>query len=202
MNRLWRSSTRLNHSLRQPLAGFERPQFAIDQPSPFYAETNEVKGMRVVARPHVHGKYCTVGVLVPTGSRQSHRHPPGLLHLIERFAYGPTKVTFDSRSSLQQFLDTNGGHCDALADRESVLYALSIPRDALDQGVSLLMECAFQPVITPETVREGLENVLTDLTYMKVIRGVKLEGGILMVKNFNKIMTPLVNSTSKCARRK
>lgn len=29
------------------------------------------------------------------------------------------------------------------------------------------MECAFQPVVNHDTVREGLENVFTDLTYMK-----------------------------------
>ena len=55
-----------------------------------------------------------------SGSRQSHRHPPGLSHLIERFAYGPTKITFNSRDQLQEFLDLNGGHCDALSDRERV----------------------------------------------------------------------------------
>ena len=44
----------------------------------------------------------------------------------------------------------------------------SVPRDHLDSGISLLMESAFTPVINEHTVQEGLDNVLTDLTYMKL----------------------------------
>ena len=56
---------------------------------------------------------------------RDNRHPAGLLHLIERFAYGPTKVTFNSRDQLQEFLDINGGHCDALSDRKRVASVIS-----------------------------------------------------------------------------
>ena len=43
----------------------------------------------------------------------------------------------------------------------------SISRDELDSGMRLLMECAFRPVITPETVADGLNNIENDLMYLK-----------------------------------
>ena len=49
-----------------------------------------------------------------------------------------------------------------------MLISKSVPRDHLDSGISLLMESAFTPVINEHTVQEGLDNVLTDLTYMKL----------------------------------
>ena len=33
--------------------------------------------------------------------------------------------------------------------------------------MKLLMECAFRPVITPETVADGLNNIENDLMYLK-----------------------------------
>ena len=44
---------------------------------------------------------------------------------------------------------------------------LSISRDELDSGMRLLMECAFRPVITTETVADGLNNIENDLMYLK-----------------------------------
>jgi len=166
------TSIRANHSLRTPRPEYSQLNFSSDQPNPFYTETTILKSesidnLRLVARPAVHGKYCTVGILVGTGSRQAELAPGGLSHLVEKIAFGPTHDSFTSREQLQQFLDRKGGRCDALSDRESTLYALSISRDELDSGIRLLMECAFRPVITPETVADGLNNIENDLMYLK-----------------------------------
>jgi len=181
-------SARANHSLRTPRPEYSQVlyrsprkwhvififklKFSSDQPNPFYTETTvfksgSINNLRLVARPALHGKFCTVGILVGTGSRQGEMAPGGISHLVEKIAFGPTHDSFTSREQLQQFLDRKGGRCDALSDRESTLYALSISRDELDSGIRLLMECAFRPVITPETVADGLNNIENDLMYLK-----------------------------------
>ena len=104
-------------------------KFSSNQPNPFYTETTvfksgSINNLRLVARPALHGKFCTVGILVGTGSRQGEMAPGGISHLVEKIAFGPTHDSFTSREELQQFLDRKGGRCDALSDRESTLYAL------------------------------------------------------------------------------
>ena len=138
-------SVRANHSLRTPRPEYSQViqnqlayilifyllqlKFSSDQPNPFYTETTVLKSgsinnLRLVARPALHGKFCTVGILVGTGSRQGEMAPGGISHLVEKIAFGPTHDSFTSREQLQQFLDRKGGRCDALSDRESTLYAL------------------------------------------------------------------------------
>jgi predicted Zn-dependent peptidase len=82
-------------------------------------------------------------------------------------AFGVTSKSFSTKTEVRQFLDSNGGICDAQTDQETTIFALSIKRDAIEEAVMLLTETAFQPHITEESVREALQNVENDLRYLK-----------------------------------
>ena len=51
--------------------------------------------------------------------------------------------------------------------KKTLNFLFSISRDELDSGMRLLMECAFRPVITPETVADGLNNIENYSMYLK-----------------------------------
>ena len=82
-------------------------------------------------------------------------------------AFGGTADSFPSRGELGSFLDHCGGICDAQSDQESTIYALSIDREELENGIKILIETAFRPVIDNETINEGLNNVENEIKYLQ-----------------------------------
>ena len=57
--------------------------------------------------------------------------------------------------------------CDAQTDQETTIFALSIRRNAINEGVKLLLETAFRPVFDEKTVAEAVQNVDNDIRYLK-----------------------------------
>ena len=74
-------------------------------------------------------------------------------------AFGETTESFGSREEVRAFLDLHGGICDAQTDQETTIFALSIRRNAINEGVKLLLETAFRPVIDEKNVAEAIQNV-------------------------------------------
>ena len=101
-------SIRLNHALRTPSIDLDKLRFVTKQPDPFVVENfsliiphSDKKRVRLIARPTLHGIYCTIGLIIPTGSRNTPDLPSGICHLDEKLAYGPTTHTFSSRAELE-----------------------------------------------------------------------------------------------------
>ena len=82
-------------------------------------------------------------------------------------AFGETTESFGSREEVRAFLDLHGGICDAQTDQETTIFALSIRRNAINEGVKLLLETAFRPVIDEKNVAEAIQNVDNDIRYLK-----------------------------------
>lgn len=95
--------------------------------------------------------------------------PLGICHLDEKLAFGPTD-SFKTRTELGTFLDRCGGICDAQTDQESTIYALSIDRSELENGVLLLVESAFRPQISTDNVSEAFVNVENEVKYLQYER--------------------------------
>jgi len=93
--------------------------------------------------------------------------PSGIAHLDEKMAFGETTESFGSREEVRAFLDLHGGICDAQTDQETTIFALSIRRNAINEGVKLLLETAFRPVIDEKNVAEAIQNVDNDIRYLK-----------------------------------
>lgn len=184
-----RPAVRCNHALRNPVEEFRNCQFVTNQPNPFHTEKRVVSGgdgmtdITVITRPAIHGDHCTIGIMIPSGSRNGINMPSGnslypsdychacthlgITHLDEKLAFGITTDSFSSRAQVRQFLDGNGGICDSQTDQETTIFALSIRRDAIDEAVMLLTETAFRPNITVESVAEAIQNVENDIRYLK-----------------------------------
>ena len=127
----------------------------------------EASDVNLYSRSALHGNYCTIAIILRAGARNTVDIPNGVAHLDEKMAFGATLDSFASRTQVREFLEMNGGICDCQTDQEATIFALSIKREALKEGVQLLMETVFRPVVNLETLSEALQNVDNDLKYLK-----------------------------------
>lgn len=165
-------STDSNAALRTTHPAFSNLSFTVDKPSPYSSETkilnsDGINNLKMVARPTRHGPYCTLGLMVETGSSDCHQFTSGLAHINEKLAFGRTADSFDSEKDVTDFLNERHGICECMTDRECTIYALSISKDDLEDGLKLLLETAFRPIINEETLTQALNKIQTELQYMK-----------------------------------
>ena len=103
----------------------------IVKPSPYFSETkilnsDGIDNLKMVARPTRHGPYCTLGLMVETGSSDCHQFTSGLAHINEKLAFGRTADSFASEKDVTDFLNERHGICEAMTDRECTIYALRL----------------------------------------------------------------------------
>ncbi len=146
-------------------AGFPTPVF-----SQVTNDDNETKvttlknGLRVASQ-NKFGQFCTVGVVIDSGSRFEAKHFPGTSHFLEKMAYNST-VEFESKDSIMQVLEKYGGICDCQGSRDTMIYAASIHSKGLPSAVHLLSEAVLRPHLRADEVdfaRQMIEFELEDL---------------------------------------
>jgi len=170
--------TRYSHALRKPMDGFSELSFVKSGGNdPFLIESKiigeadfekspfDAKGVKLIARPAVHGEYASIALLLSTGARHSGNHMPGICHIDEKLAFGATEDSFLSRAEMSNYLDQSGAICDCQADQELTIYALSLTRSHLENGVKMLVESAFRPKLTDDVLTEAVANVKNDILY-------------------------------------
>ena len=110
LGRVVHNSRRANTALRTPIEAFRNPEFVNTQisstlylqqnlipfvffhvellkPDPFRTEKlvieapGSTSGIKLITRSALHGDYCTIGVIIPTGSRHAINMPSGKFFL-------------------------------------------------------------------------------------------------------------------------
>uniref|UniRef100_A0A670YIY7 Mitochondrial-processing peptidase subunit alpha n=1 Tax=Pseudonaja textilis TaxID=8673 RepID=A0A670YIY7_PSETE len=138
--------------LTAPLPGLPKPAFAgLDGPEGFETEVSALEGGLRVASQKRFGQFCTLGVLINSGSRYEAKYPSGISHFLEKLAFSST-AQFSSKDDILLTLEKHGGICDCQVSRDTTMYAVSADRKGLDAMVSLLADVVLQPRLSDEEI--------------------------------------------------
>ncbi|XP_018019115.1 mitochondrial-processing peptidase subunit alpha-like, partial [Hyalella azteca] len=102
-------------------------------------------GIRVASEPKF-GSFCTVGVVLDSGSRYEVAYPSGISHFLEKLAFGDTLNM--KREQIMNTVEKLGGIVDCQTLRDAVIYAASVESKGLERIVELLSEVVWRPLIT------------------------------------------------------
>uniref|UniRef100_H2QY64 Mitochondrial-processing peptidase subunit alpha n=1 Tax=Pan troglodytes TaxID=9598 RepID=H2QY64_PANTR len=155
-----------NIPLSSPLPGVPKPVFAtVDGQEKFETKVTTLDNGLRVASQNKFGQFCTVGILINSGSRYEAKYLSGIAHFLEKLAFSST-ARFDSKDEILLTLEKHGGICDCQTSRDTTMYAVSADSKGLDTVVGLLADVVLQPRLTDEEVemtRMAVQFELEDL---------------------------------------
>ncbi|OCT67030.1 mitochondrial-processing peptidase subunit alpha [Xenopus laevis] len=138
--------------LSTPLPRLPKPIFAkVDGQEKFETKVTTLENGLRVASQNKFGQFCTVGLLINSGSRHETKYLSGISHFLEKLAFSST-AQFGSRDEILLTLEKHGGICDCQTSRDTTMYAVSADSKGLDTVVSLLSEVVLQPRLTEEEI--------------------------------------------------
>ncbi|XP_043913802.1 mitochondrial-processing peptidase subunit alpha [Protopterus annectens] len=139
-----------NVPLSSPLPYIPKPVFAtVDGEERYETRITVLENGLQVASQNKFGQFCTVGILVNSGSRHEAKRLSGISHFIEKLAFSST-AQFGSKDEILLTLEKHGGICDCQTSRDTTMYAVSAETKGLDTVVSLLSDVVLQPRLTDE----------------------------------------------------
>lgn len=118
-------------------------------------------GLRVASENRF-GQFCTIGVLVDSGSRYEVAYPSGISHFLEKLAFGATKI-YQSKDEILRSLENHGGICDCQASRETAIYAVSAERNGLEEVTKMLADVVLRPKLTDEEIMSARQALSFEL---------------------------------------
>ncbi|KAF7237245.1 Mitochondrial-processing peptidase subunit alpha [Varanus komodoensis] len=152
--------------LTTPLPGVPKPIFAtVDGQQGFETKVNTLENGLQVASQNKFGQFCTVGILINSGSRYEAKYISGISHFLEKLAFSST-AQFGSKDEILLTLEKHGGICDCQVSRDTTMYAVSADARGLDTVVSLLADVVLQPRLSEgeiEMTRMAVRFELEDL---------------------------------------
>uniref|UniRef100_A0A673XYF5 Alpha-MPP n=1 Tax=Salmo trutta TaxID=8032 RepID=A0A673XYF5_SALTR len=141
-----------NISLSAPLPGIPKPVFAsVDGHEQCETKITTLENGLKVASQNKFGQFCTVGILVNSGSRHETKYPSGIAHFLEKLAFSST-AQYGSKDEILLTLEKHGGICDCQTSRDTTMYAVSAEVKGLDTVVSLLSDAVLQPRLLDEEI--------------------------------------------------
>lgn len=151
--RKFSASQRLNDDigLDQPLPNFPELKYAVASRETYDTPVTTLENGLRVASQKMFGHFCTLGVLIDSGSRYEVAYPSGISHFIEKLGFCST-TKYQSNDEILQVLASYGGVCDCQVSRDAVIYALSIENEGIEKGLDILSEVAMRPVISDEQI--------------------------------------------------
>ncbi|XP_072386949.1 mitochondrial-processing peptidase subunit alpha [Diabrotica undecimpunctata] len=115
-----------------------------------------------VASENRFGAFCTVGVVIDSGSRYEVAYPSGISHFLEKLAFNSTKFYPDKDEMINK-LEKHGGICDSQASRDTFIYAASAYTSGLNDVIQLLAEATLRPNITSEELLNAKQAINFEL---------------------------------------
>uniref|UniRef100_A0A6J0TSU2 Alpha-MPP n=1 Tax=Pogona vitticeps TaxID=103695 RepID=A0A6J0TSU2_9SAUR len=141
-----------NIPLTTPLPGLPKPVFAtVDGQEGFETRVTTLENGLQVASQNKFGQFCTVGILINSGSRYEAKYIGGVSHFLEKLAFSST-ARFSNKDEILLTLEKHGGICDCQASRDTTMYAVSADARGLDTVVSLLADVVLQPRLSDEEI--------------------------------------------------
>uniref|UniRef100_A0A665VIP8 Mitochondrial-processing peptidase subunit alpha n=1 Tax=Echeneis naucrates TaxID=173247 RepID=A0A665VIP8_ECHNA len=141
-----------NISLSSPLPGIPKPVFAsVDGQEKYETKITTLENGLRIASQNKFGQFCTVGILVNSGSRYEAKYPSGIAHFLEKLSFSST-AQYGSKDEILLTLEKHGGICDCQTSRDTTMYAVSAEVKGLDTVVSLLSDAVLQPRLLDEEI--------------------------------------------------
>nr|CAI5843218.1 unnamed protein product [Callosobruchus analis] len=137
--------------MSEPIKGLPRPIYANFKEEDQVTEVTTLSNGLRVASENRFGEFCTVGVIIDSGSRYEVAYPSGISHFLEKLAFNSTKQ-YPNRDDLLAILENHGGICDSQASRDTFIYAASAYSSGLNDVIRLLAEATIRPQILKEEV--------------------------------------------------
>ncbi|KAB0388527.1 hypothetical protein E2I00_009601, partial [Balaenoptera physalus] len=138
--------------LSSPLPGVPKPVFAtVDGQEKFETKVTTLENGLRVASQNKFGQFCTVGILINSGSRYEAKYLSGIAHFLEKLAFSSTD-RFGSKDEILLTLEKHGGICDCQTSRDTTMYAVSADSKGLDTVVGLLADAVLHPRLTDEEI--------------------------------------------------
>ncbi|XP_066222809.1 mitochondrial-processing peptidase subunit alpha isoform X1 [Saccopteryx leptura] len=152
-----------NIPLSTPLPGVPKPVFAtVDGQEKFETRVTTLDNGLRVASQNKFGQFCTVGILINSGSRYEAKYLSGIAHFLEKLAFSSTD-RFDSKDGILLTLEKHGGICDCQTSRDTTMYAVSAASSGLDTVVGLLADVVLHPRLTEEEIEMARMTVQFEL---------------------------------------
>jgi len=140
--------------LSQPLPGLPIPRYANITDDTYQAQITTLSNGMQVASANKFGMFCTVGVVIDSGSRFEGGYQSGISHFLEKLSFSSTSK-YKNRDEILQQLESHGGICDCQGSRDTLIYACSANRRGLPVVVDLLSEVTMLPQITEQEVQDA-----------------------------------------------
>ncbi|MGH0122823.1 UNVERIFIED_CONTAM: hypothetical protein FKN15_008253 [Acipenser sinensis] len=141
-----------NISLSTALPGIPKPVFAtVDGQEKYETKITTLENGLKVASQNKFGQFCTVGILVNSGSRHETKYPSGISHFLEKLAFSST-AQYGSKDEILLTLEKHGGICDCQTSRDTTMYAVSAEVKGLETVVNLLSDVVLQPRLTDDEI--------------------------------------------------
>ncbi|XP_014214456.1 mitochondrial-processing peptidase subunit alpha [Copidosoma floridanum] len=137
--------------LSEPLPGLPTPIYSSAKEDKQVTEITTLPSGLRVASENRFGQFCTVGVLIDSGSRYEVAYPSGISHFLEKLAFN-SSTSFKNRDDIMNEMEKHGGICDCQASRDTFIYASSVERNGLDKVAEILGDVILRPQITEEEV--------------------------------------------------
>ncbi|KAL0276278.1 UNVERIFIED_CONTAM: hypothetical protein PYX00_003884 [Menopon gallinae] len=118
-------------------------------------------GLRVASENRF-GQFCTVGVVIDSGSRYEVAYPCGISHFLEKLAFSST-IKFKDKDKILFELEKYGGICDSQSSRDVFVYAASADSRGIDTVARILAEVTLRPRVTNEEVNAAKQTVQFEL---------------------------------------
>ncbi|KAI4459336.1 metalloprotease [Holotrichia oblita] len=149
-------------SMDQPVPNLPRPVYASYTEENQTTKVTKLSNGLTVASENRFGEFCTVGVVIDSGSRYEVAYPSGISHFLEKLAFNST-VHFPDKDKMLNNLEKHGGICDSQASRDTFIYAASVYTKGLDDTMRLLSEVTLRPCITHEELEYARQAVQFEL---------------------------------------
>ncbi|GLV41112.1 uncharacterized protein CBL_04636 [Carabus blaptoides fortunei] len=171
--------------MNEPVQGLPTPIYASLKDEHQSTQITTLSNGITVASENRFGEFCTVGVVIDSGSRYEVAYPSGVSHFLEKLAFNST-INYPDKDEMLENLEKHGGICDSQASRDTFIYAASAYTKGLDDVMKLLGEVVLRPQITPDeldmarqtigfelealAMRPEQETLLTDMIHAAAYR--------------------------------
>ncbi|CAH0559087.1 unnamed protein product [Brassicogethes aeneus] len=148
--------------MSEPVKGLPKPVYATFKEDDQTTKVTVLENGLTVASENRFGEFCTVGVIIDSGSRYEVAYPSGISHFLEKLAFNST-LQYPDRNEMLNKLEKHGGICDSQASRDTFIHAASAYTTGLDDVIELLAEATLRPQISIDEVDDARQSIHFEL---------------------------------------
>ncbi|GFR68364.1 mitochondrial-processing peptidase subunit alpha, partial [Elysia marginata] len=154
-----------NVSLAEKLPGLPAAKYAQATSHSYDTHVTTLDNGLKIASENKFGQFCTVGVLLNSGSRYESAYPSGIIHFLEKLSFGTTP-SWEDKDKILQALEKVGGICDCQGSRDTLVYAASARTSGLDIVMKILSDVVLRPTFPEEQMDDTRQAIQFEIEAM------------------------------------